>query len=962
MTRKNRHHHREQGARSLFLIVAMAISAAALGAEGKRPILEPVANSLSAVSGSWVAQGAAPIYGGQLEGIANRPAVGAASAVVAHPSDANTLWAGTVNGGIWKTTNATSSSPTWTPQTDALSSLSISALVRDPTDSTNNTLVGGVGGYSSYYRISTPLGSLLRTTNGGTSWSTLNPTALAGMNISGIVARGATIVVSVSMPTSNCITPIYRSTNTGSSFSAASGLPSSGYAFHVTGDPSNNAVLYAAVYDCSGSSGVYKSTDTGANWTRVSNATMNTQFASANNAKIAVGASGQVYVGIVVSSQLGGLFRSGNGGANWTQLDTPTTTESGSIVYGIHPGGQGYLHFSIAADPSNTNLVYVGGDRQPAGWPNSIGATDYDGRLFRVNAAASSGSQSTPLTHCTSATAACNSTISTNNNSAPHADSRSMTFDANGSLIETDDGGIYRRTSPSGTGDWASLNTLQIGEMHDVVYDHISKMIMSGDQDTGTPEQTSIGGTTWTAVLTADGGDVGADDLTSSTQSTRYCSFQWLGGFRRRIMNTSGVQTSFANPALTVIGGGASFQGQFVTPLELNRVDPRRLLLAGYYDLYESLDRGDTITALGLNLQVTAAVYGGRASGVDNLDLIWAVAGSGVYVRTSGSGTPAATSASPGGTLRDIAVDSTDWHKAWVVNDNGQVFYTSNTGSSWTDVTGNLGSGTTDLRAIEFIAGSGGNVVAAGGLNGVFRMSTGNAGTWNQFGSGLPNSIVADLDYDATDDVLVAGTLGRGAWTLTGVAPVAAPTNVTATATTTTNVHVTWTGSAGASSYEVWRSSGGGSYISVGTPSASPFDDTTASANTAYLYKVRAHSSGGAVSVDSNIDLATTVIFTDPTLTAGTTLVKAVHFTELLTAVNAVRALAGGYGAISFTTPAPASGVSVLAAHVSDLRNGLNPARSTLGLSALSYTDSTLTPGSTKIKAAHINELRNGVQ
>ncbi|MDX1409102.1 MAG: hypothetical protein R3330_13230, partial [Saprospiraceae bacterium] len=42
----------------------------------------------------------------------------------------------------------------------------------------------------------------------------------------------------------------------------------------------------------------------------------------------------------------------------------------------------------------------------------------------------------------------------------------------------------------------------------------------------------------------------------------------------------------------------------------------------------------------------------------------------------------------------------------------------------------------------------------------------GSFGTWLKVGTGLPNAPVWDLDYDLTDDVLVAGTLGRGAWTI----------------------------------------------------------------------------------------------------------------------------------------------------------------------------------------------------
>src|SRR5258708_38259081 len=101
-----------------------------------------------------------------------------------------------------------------------------------------------------------------------------------------------------------------------------------------------------------------------------------------------------------------------------------------------------------------------------------------------------------------------------------------------------------------------------------------------------------------------------------------------------------------------------------------------------------------------------------------------------------------------------------------------------------------------------------------------------------------------------------------------------------------TAVSISWTASAGAASYEVARSGDGMTYTIVGTPAASPYSDT-AIANTAYLYKVRAVDGSSNRSPSSNIDLATTVIFTDDPLVAGSTIVKAVHLTELRTAVPA---------------------------------------------------------------------------
>ena len=64
-----------------------------------------------APAGTWVAQGPSPIRFGQVEGMGGpigyeNPVAGAIHAVLPHPTDANTLYVGGTNGGIWKTTNA----------------------------------------------------------------------------------------------------------------------------------------------------------------------------------------------------------------------------------------------------------------------------------------------------------------------------------------------------------------------------------------------------------------------------------------------------------------------------------------------------------------------------------------------------------------------------------------------------------------------------------------------------------------------------------------------------------------------------------------------------------------------------------------------------------------------------------------------------------------------------------------
>jgi RHS repeat-associated protein len=100
-------------------------------------------------------------------------------------------------------------------------------------------------------------------------------------------------------------------------------------------------------------------------------------------------------------------------------------------------------------------------------------------------------------------------------------------------------------------------------------------------------------------------------------------------------------------------------------------------------------------------------------------------------------------------------------------------------------------------------------------------------------------------------------------------------------------------------------------------------------------------------------------VFTDDPLVPGVTVIKAVHITELRTAVNQARSRAGL--AAANWAEAVAAGVLIKAAHVVELRARLDEARAVLGLPAASYTDPTLTVGVTAVKAVHIQELRQRV-
>ena len=179
---------------------------------------------------------------------------------------------------------------------------------------------------------------------------------------------------------------------------------------------------------------------------------------------------------------------------------------------------------------------------------------------------------------------------------------------------------------------------------------------------------------------------------------------------------------------------------------------------------------------------------------------------------------------------------------------------------------------------------------------------------------------------------------------------------MTAIAVLSTQVDIAWNAPTGATSYQIDRRAAGGGFSQIGTSMTSSFSDTTASPDSAYLYRVRAVNDAG-VSSASAADLATTVIVVDSPLASGI-VVKAVHLSELRTAVNAVRLLASLLPA-GFTDPATA-GTAIRAVHVTELRSALDAARGALGFSTGGYTDASLT--SVAIKAVHFQELRDRVR
>lgn len=746
----------------------------------------------------WIDQGPGPEEQGGAVAAPNNAVNGAVEVLLMHPSAANMAFAGTVAGGVWRTTDITGGGNVanidWRPLTDQLPSLYVGAMAFDPSDA--NTLYVGTGSYSNTFRNQLPemAVGLYRTTNAGADagsvrWENLGAATFATLPIRGIaISPTDPLLILVAADDGGGNGGLFRSLDGGANWTELSGsgvLAFAGGASDVVRDPNRPGTYYAAAPGA----GVFRSDDSGANWVRIDNLnTAITGIAGSGNIELALhdaGATTVVFAGLVSSAgALSGVFRYVENGLDDNALGgiddaTETTWAAIGVTPAIHGGNQGFNNFSIVADPVNANVVYVGGDR-PA-------------NLFRGDAGANSW---TDLGTGTLGT-------------RPHADSRDLVFIDNTTLVETDDGGIFRLTNaaaPGGTDDWMSLNAnLRAIEFHSVTYDTADNLIVGGSQDNGSAVQSATGSQTWTMF---QGGD-GSTQAYSIPGDIRYALGNNFGGtFSRNgtqlelqpsagganlagLENTSGAGSDF------LFATNPGFQSRL--PVDANRFNANDMMF-GRRALYESTDQGVTITAViaptGLGKPATerfnSLVYGGMRGGANFAGVFWAgTEGGRIYLRDQ-TGTildrTADLSAAIGGTgaIHDIAVDAADYRVAYVLKGDA-VAMTTDGGDNWTAITDNIANLTTELRSIALVddtpATAGDGTVVVGGFGGVFRRLP-NAGfgtqTWSEFGL-MPNSLVQDLDFVAVDTdgnaadgtgILLAGSFGRGAWTIADVSAV----------------------------------------------------------------------------------------------------------------------------------------------------------------------------------------------
>jgi len=290
---------------------------------------------------NWTPLGPLVIPNGQTYSAARVNVSGRITAIAIDPSAPLTIYAGSAQGGVWKTTDGGAN---WAPMSDNQASLAIGAVILDPNNPQTIYAATGEGNFSadSYYGL-----GVLKSIDGGSNWTLNGASTFAGKRFCRLAihaSNSSLILAAVS-------NGIHRSTNAGVAWAPlGGGLPSTD-ATEVAFDPGNGNVAYAAFYG----NGIYKSTNATATapvWTKLAGGLPTTQL---GRIVLAVSPSSPstlyALIGNGKTDNIDRFYVSNNAGANWSAIPLP----GGNI------GGQSFYNIHLTVDPTTPDIVYLCG-------------------------------------------------------------------------------------------------------------------------------------------------------------------------------------------------------------------------------------------------------------------------------------------------------------------------------------------------------------------------------------------------------------------------------------------------------------------------------------------------------------------------------------------------------------------------------------------------------------------------
>lgn len=677
-------------------------------------------------------------------------------------ANSNIILAGGVSGGIWRSTDG---GTTWSKRTPISSHHSVTCIAQDPRAGQTSRWYYGTG-------------------------------ELIGNSASG---QGAFYVGN----------GVFKSEDNGLTWtqlaSTTSGNPQSfdnvwDIVWNIAVHPTTGHV-YAATYNA-----IFRSTDGGNSWTLVRGSGPTAPFSEMTD--VAITPNGTIIAsGSPGSSTLEGVWQSSDG-INWTDITPGDMTSVRRIVIGPTHLNNIYLLAETPGTGTSNHSIWkrTGGtwENRSASIPATGGFTgNFDSQssydlVIKVkpddeNVVIIGGInlyRSTNGFASTAATTWIGGYTSANNSyeSYPnhHADQHALAFAPNNSsiLYSGHDGGISRTTNIlAGTVTWTFLNNGYLTtQCYTVALDKAtsgSPTILSGFQDNGCWGVTSSNSTaSWSELSGGDGAFTAVAPGSSSyyTSSQNGATYRLIPGTGNgaRIDPQGGTGYLFINPfvlnpnnsVMMFLGGGNYvWRNSDVTAIPLGNPNPTSI---NWTRLNNSMQAGAQVSALAVTTSNPQnRLYIGYSTGV-----VKRVDGANV-------GDPAATTITPPGAsgsyVSCVAVDPTDGNSVLVVLSNYNVqslFFTTNGGTTWTDVEGNLaGSSGPSCRYAAIVPSGTGTTYYLATSVGVYSTTSlsGSSTVWVQEGATTIGNVVATfVDARPSDGTVIVGTHANGVYSSGG--------------------------------------------------------------------------------------------------------------------------------------------------------------------------------------------------
>lgn len=680
-----------------------------------------------------------------------------------HPTNPDILYILTSGGGLWKTTNLSDPRPAWRATTDSILSTSggSAAFGKSPETiylGTGDPFDPGVGGYTR------------KSTDGGQTW------------LNAIKLGASTVIPDLKVDTSGATDIVLVGTNAGLFRSTDGGTTYAPVLSGLVWSLARTSAGWLAARTVGGVGSILYSTNQGATWVAIPNA--GGVYSGAGRTTLAVGKPGDAVVYAFAATAGNGaqkdLYRSTDGGLNWTALDLPHKTP-------INPNpdqpdmnimaGQAFYNQMVLVDPNDStrNTVYIGGQL------SSAKSLDGGGTWAIIT-----------------------NWLAQFKLPYVHADFHAASFATlrgDPTILFGTDGGFFLSTD--GGGSFSSQKNDGISSYLIYAMTGNSKHpddVLIGLQDDGTRWREGKTGT-YNQVLGGDGFGVGwSQSVDTVGLGSIYYSF-----IVRDVTNPTSTQhkwrvgwngiEEFFNPTLTY------FNTSIATPRASADSRGQTFYHRTRYRLYRTTDGAASWKCI-METPLAATPLAGASStcvpnppapapppsrvllragshpiGISPLDLNHSgVLANGGWLYTT-------TDAGQNWTSRNLISLAAPWPGF-----NATLAYASNTtmyvgneapigtamraiksvdgGATWTNASG---SGITALppvpttKLIVSPRDSSGNTVYAGTWLGVYETTDGGA-SWHLYGTGLPMVVVSDLFMPTDGSYLRVSTYGRGVW------------------------------------------------------------------------------------------------------------------------------------------------------------------------------------------------------